>query len=172
MKTFLNIGISLLILIVSPVIGYGEIACDPKVLYQADEKFFVSLPGYQVTPIKETNLNFFGKIHNKERTYKNASAKVRVRMFWGENLIPNWQGFTLNLLEISKNELKDGEIDGIKVKFYENGEKKVIVVPILEETSRGFLILFSSKDLSLEALKNFVSQFPIKTLCSNPELSK
>ncbi|QER41598.1 hypothetical protein F1847_02135 [Thermodesulfobacterium sp. TA1] len=167
-KTLISL-ISLLFFIVFANHSQGKSFCDPKLLYQADEKFFINLPGFQATEIKETKTNFLGTIRNKERVYKNLKVKLKVRVFWGENLMPNWQDLVLNLLEIDKNDLKDEEINEIKVKVYEKGEKKVVIIPVLETPSQGFLILFSSKDLTLENLKNLTSQFPIKDLCSIPE---
>lgn len=137
-------------------------ACDYQDLYKRASRLLIDVPPYSATNIKEHTFSLAGKILIKERIYKTSDKKVRVRIFWGEELPPKWKNLVFNLLGISENHLKEISLNGVKAKLFEKEEKKAIIFPVLEDDTRAFLIVFSSRTFSLENLKEFCQRFRIK----------
>lgn len=137
-------------------------ACDYRDLYKRASQLLIEIPPYSATNIKEHTLSLAGKIFIKERIYKTFDKKVKVRIFWGEELPPKWKNLVFNLLGISENDLKEINLNGVRAKLFEKDEKKAIVFPVLEDNTQAFLIVFSSRISGLENLKEFCQKFRIK----------
>jgi len=146
----------------------GNLACDIGYFYQNSSNFFIELEGFQATPLKEKTIDILGNIKIKERTYKNPVAKLKVKLYWGENLVLNWKSLIFALTGVSETSLKDLQIDKLHAKIYEKENYKAIIFPLIESSENGFMLVFTSKDFSVEEMIDIIKKFPLNNFCLTP----